>query len=93
MRVVNRDRHQGQSHRRVRSRQTREVHACPVEMFKHRVVQGSIRAKSTPEPPNKQDLCLFQSEKSANVWKVVGGRGTRRLVLIAKETAQNQGRI
>ena len=36
---------------------------------------------------------LLSYEKSANVWKVVGGRGTRRLVLRAKETAQNQGRI
>ena len=36
---------------------------------------------------------LLSHEKSANVWTVVGGRGTRRHVLRAKETAQNQGRI
>ena len=28
-------------------------------------------------------------EKSTKVWKVVGGRGTRRLALRDKETAQN----
>ena len=30
-------------------------------------------------------------EKSTKVWKVVGGRGTRRLVLRDRETCQNQG--
>ena len=34
---------------------------------------------------------LSKEEKSTRVWKVVGGRGTRCLVLRNKETPQNQG--
>ena len=61
------------------------------DLTKQQCLAERVKEMELRKEAEEKNGRLLEDEKPAKVWRVVGGRGTRRVVLRDKETPQDQG--
>ena len=61
------------------------------DLTKQQCLAERVKEMELRKEAEEKNCRLLEDEKLAKVWRVVGGRGTRRVVLRDKEAPQDQG--